>query len=422
MNILVINLHSSLNAGDDVLTRVSLNLLQHNFPRSKITLAMNDPHSYAGSGVTIGSFKTWVLADSIYKKLIGYFALFASLFAALLYRFSGRKTFYLIPIQFRPLLEAYFEADIVVSSAGNFLFSGGRLGIAFLMSVGAMAYAVLLDKPLYSMPQTFGPLRFAWERWLLGWIARRMRLVFVRDPISKKLLTSVNGWHSGCKLVPDVAFLFPGGEQSEGERLLNSAVSKLDNPKLGVTLINWQAQNLQFKGQAKYETAVAEAIRVFIEQTNGQVFLFSQVRGPSWAEDDRVPARRVHVLLVDLHDRVVLIEEEQVTADSLKAAYGLMDIFIGTRLHSNIFALSAGTPAVMIQYQYKTRGIVEMLGLEKWVIEIEAITASNLSETLMSLWEQRHVVTHEINLAITKTTKQIEEIGVLIAADFKSLP
>ncbi len=293
--------------------------------------------------------------------------------------------------------------------------------MAFLMSVGAMAYAVLLGKPLYSMPQTLGPIRFPWEGWLLGWIARRMRLVFVRDPITMKLLQSVKGWHDGCMLVPDVAFLFLGGEQAHGQKVLNSAVSQLYTPKLGVTLINWQAQNLQFKGQTRYETAVGTAIRTFIEQTHGQVFLFSQVRGPSKAEDDRVPAQRVHDMLADLENHVVLIEEEQITADSLKAAYGLMDIFMGTRLHSNIFALTAGIPAIMIQYQYKTRGVVEMLGLEKWVIDIDAVTVANLSEKLMSLWGQRQTVQHEINQAITKTVKQIEQVGVLIAADFKTL-
>lgn len=422
MKILVINLHSSLNAGDDVLTRVSVSLLQCSFPDAQIILAMNDPQSYFGPEVTIGSFKTWVQPGiDLGERVTGLFALATSFFYALLYRLFGVKTYFFIPSRFRTLLNAYLEADVVVSSAGNFLFSSGRFGIAFLMSIGAMAYAIFLNKPLYSMPQTFGPIRFPWEGWLLGWIARRMRLVFVRDPISMELLQSVKGWHKGCKLVPDVAFLFSGGERTEGQRVLDMAVSQLYTPRLGVTLINWQAQNLHFKAQEKYETAVAAAIRTFIEQTKGQAFLFSQVRGPSLAEDDRVPARRVHDMLIDMESHVVLIEEEQVTADSLKAAYGLMDIFIGTRLHSNIFALSAGTPAIMIQYQYKTRGVVEMLGLEKWVIEIDAVTALNLSEKLMSLWDQRHTVKQEIDQAIAETVKQIEQVGILMAVDFKTL-
>jgi colanic acid/amylovoran biosynthesis protein len=422
MKILIVNLHSSLNAGDDVLTRVSIDLLRQNFPDAQITLAMNDPDSFHGPERAIGSFTSWVKSqDSVGRTVLGLIGFLMSFFSAVLYRFLGRKTFWSIPNRFRALLTAYFEADIVVSSAGNFLFSGGRFGVAFLMGIGTMAYAILLGKPLYSMPQTIGPIRFAWEGWLLRWVVRRMRLVFVRDPISMKLLQAVNGWHERCYLVPDVAFLFLGGTSGEGQQVLDTAVTQPYAPRLGVTLINWQAQNHQFHRQKAYETAVSSAIRTFVEKTNGQAILFSQVRGPSPAEDDRVPARRVHDMLADLASQVVFIEQEDVTADSLKAAYGLMDIFIGTRLHSNIFALTAGTPPIMIQYQYKTRGVVEMLGLEAWVLEINEVTEANLTEKLMSLWQKRQIVKIEIDQAVTKMVQQITQVGKRIAADYRTL-
>ncbi len=41
-----------------------------------------------------------------------------------------------------------------------------------------------------------------------------------------------------------------------------------------------------------------------------------------------------------------------------------MDLFLGTRLHSNIFALVAGVPVVAVAYQYKTFGLMEMIGLK----------------------------------------------------------
>ena len=423
MKILIVNLHSSLNAGDDVLTRVSIDLLQQNFPTAQIMLAMNDPDSWPNPEVVVGSFVSWLKPNGAFGKgsLIGFVALSFTVFAALFYRAFRIKVFSILPNRFYPLVKAYDEADLVVSSAGNFLYSSGRFSFAFLMNIFVLAYAVLLKKPLYMLPQTLGPLRHRWEGWLLGLIARRMRRVFVRDPISMRLLQKVNGWHDRCQLVPDVAFIFPGGTPSEGHALLDIANAQPVSPRLGVTLINWQAQNPQFKRQEAYETAVATAIRTFIKQTGGQAILFSQVRGPSPAEDDRVPARRVANTLADLGSRVVLIEEANVTAEALKAAYGLMDIFIGTRLHSNIFALTAGTPAVMLQYQYKTRGVVEIMGLEDWVIDINEVNESNLSEKLVGLWIEREVVKRRIHQAVQETIQQIEQVGVLIAADYEAI-
>lgn len=423
MKILIVNLHSSLNAGDDVLTRVSVDLLHKNFPTAQISFAMNDPASCPDPEMAVGSFITWLKPDGAFGKgtLFGFGALGFSCLAALLYRLLGLKIFSLLPHRFSKLLKAYDEADIVISSAGNFLYSSGRFGFAFLLNSFVLIYALLLGKPLYALPQTLGPIKHRWEGWLLGWIARRMRWLFVRDPISMRLLESVRGWHERCRLVPDVAFLFAGGEQAEGQALLAKAGAQPYAPRLGVTLINWQAQNVQFKRQAAYETAVATAIRTFIHKTNGQAILFSQVRGPTLAEDDRVPARRVHAMLADLNNQVVLIEEANVTADSLKAAYGLMDIFMGTRLHSNIFALAAGTPAVMLQYQYKTRGVVETMDLTEWVIDINDVNEEKLSEKLLKLWNERAAAKKKIEEAVKETVKEIEQVGSIIAADYEAM-
>lgn len=422
MNILIVNLHSSLNAGDDVLTRVSIDLLHRNFPNAHIKLAMNDPDSFADSKVAIGSFVTWVKPQGTFGKgsISGFLALGFSFFAAIVYRLVRIPIFKILPKRFHPLLNAYTEADLIVSSAGNFFYSSGRFSFAFLISIAVILFAVILKKPLYTMPQTLGPLNHRWENWLLGWTVRKIRLFFVRDPISMRLLQQVQSWHEGCHLVPDIAFLFTGDSDAGEKILLDIASIPPHTPKLGVTLINWQAQNHRFHRQDVYETAVAVAIRTFIKETAGQVVLFSQVRGPSIAEDDRIPAQRVYAMLPDLRQHILLIEEENVTPDTLKAAYSLMDIFIGTRLHSNIFALTSGIPAIMLQYQYKTRGVVEMLGLEKWVIDINEVTDSHLSTQLMSLWAQRQAVKKEVQHAVTETTDQIEHIGTMIATDYKT--
>ena len=60
MNILIVNLHSSHNAGDAVLTRVSVQQLKDSFPDPTIILSMNDPDSYEGVEATVGSFVSWL--------------------------------------------------------------------------------------------------------------------------------------------------------------------------------------------------------------------------------------------------------------------------------------------------------------------------------------------------------------------------
>lgn len=421
MKILIINLHSSHNAGDDVLTRVTVSQLQKAFVTPELILAMNDPASYDGVGKTVGSFMTWFKVDkkghASWKILAIPWLLSLSMLTAVLYRLFGLHIIGWGMPSHQDLLRAYLEADLVISSAGNFLYSSGR-GISLLITLFTIKFAMLVGKPVYMMPQTVGPLIHRWERAITAAVLRDMRLCFVRDPISKLELIKMKIWSERCFLVPDMAFIFPK-VLAHDEVLAAAGIDiERNRPLLGVTLINWAAQNKEFNLQEQYETAVAAAIRHFVQTYNGSVVLFAQVRGPTWAEDDLVPAQSVKETVRELGGKVVLIEES-ISAEQLKAAYGQMDLFIGTRLHSNIFALSESVPAIMIQYQYKTRGIAKMLDLEEWVINIETVRPSILIKKLDHLIEQKEALRQKITRNIVEIKQQATQVCRQIAVDFE---
>lgn len=414
MKILVVNLHSSANAGDDALTRETVRQLQEAFPGASLTLAMNDPDSYHGPATTVGSFMTWFRQRGRWRWTSPFLFLL-SLKLLLFHRITGPAVLRLAPGRYHPLLRAYCESDLVVSSAGNFLYSSGLVGLPFFIAIYTMASALLAGKRLYNMPQTVGPLRRRWEKWLVRFIVGRMPLFLVRDAISQQQLQQIGAWHAGCRLAPDLAFALRPAPSARGEGLLRrSGIDPGERPLLGVTLINWGVQARHFRGQEAYENAVAAAVRAFVTRHSGRSVLFAQVRGPAPADDDVIPARRVHALLADLGDAVALVEEEATTAD-LKAAYGRMDLFLGTRLHSNIFALTEYVPAVTIQYQPKTRGVMRMLGLEEWVIPIEEVTEEELRALLDRLWNERQALRAALPRRLDPIVAEARRTGQLIA-------
>jgi len=61
IKVLILNIHSDRNAGDFALSRVTIQQLQANLSACEITLCMNDPQSYEGEFIALGSFFTWVL-------------------------------------------------------------------------------------------------------------------------------------------------------------------------------------------------------------------------------------------------------------------------------------------------------------------------------------------------------------------------
>jgi colanic acid/amylovoran biosynthesis protein len=302
------------------------------------------------------------------------------------------------------LVRAYFEADVVVSCPGNFIYSRSYLaGLPILMPLFTIIYAWFVGKPIYILPQTLGPLVRRWEHILLKWVLQKIHIILVRDLTSVELLERMSLRHSRCYLVSDLAFEFPGVSSDQAFLLLERyGIDKSQHrPLLGVTLIDWGAQNPAFRAQQVYEQGVAETILTFVEEQKGYVVIFPQVCGPKQADDDRIPARRVHEQLVGTvaFDRVKVIDEEYPAA-LLKATYGQMDLFLGSRLHSNIFAMAEGIPVIAIAYQSKTAGVMRMLGLEEWVIDIEQVDSKRLPKLYRSIWNRQQEVRVQVQAAV----------------------
>jgi colanic acid/amylovoran biosynthesis protein len=241
----------------------------------------------------------------------------------------------------------------------------------------------------------------------------------VREPISLRQLKAWGLPNDSCHLLPDPAFSYRSAPDSSAREWLRThGIDPEDNvPLLGMTVINWEAQNPLFERQARYEAACAETARLFVERYRGRIVLFPQVLGPLPSQDDRVPARRIADRLSEFGSSVLLIEEP-ISPDLLKSIYGLMSLFIGTRMHSNIFALSEGVPVVAIGYQPKTLGILEMLGLDKWAIGIHKVTPQSLAKKLTDLWEQQEDVRAHLQRVIPTLVEQASRGGAIIAADF----
>jgi colanic acid/amylovoran biosynthesis protein len=417
-NILMINVHSSSNAGDAALALVAVEQLQQHFPGYTVRLSMDDPDSHSGQEQALSSFFTWVKKGSKWYWVNLAWLLPATMLPALTHRLLGTPCFAFTPKRWRSLLRAYMDADLIVSKPGGFLYSSGR-GLSLIVSLYTLWLATLVGKPLYILPQSIGPFPRKWERTLVGAVLAQARIIMVREEISLAQLRACGLPAGKSHVLPDLAFAFTGDDAETAATWLNGLGIAVDQklPYLGMTIINWGANNLRFGRQAEYEAACAAAIRHFVLRWGGKVLLFPQVWGPLPNQDDRVPARRVAESLADLGDAVVAVDSP-VAPGLLRSAYQFMDLFIGTRMHSNIFALSAGVPVIGIGYLPKTQGITQMLGLGEWTVGIDEVTAERLVNMLEDLWSMRDQVRAHLGEVIPTLVADAGKAGELVASDF----
>jgi colanic acid/amylovoran biosynthesis protein len=229
------------------------------------------------------------------------------------------------------------------------------------------------------------------------------------------------------RLLPDLGFAFHGGgsggiSSSEVDGWFDSLSIARDRrqPLLGVTVIDWGAQNRSFISQSSYEGSIAAAIRHYVQKYNGVVLLLPQCIGPSPTEDDRLPARRVASLVADLGHSVLMIDR-QPGPGLLKLIFGELDMLIGTRMHSNIFAISQNVPVIAVGYLHKTQGIAEMVGIDGWVLDIQTIREELLIQAIDRLWVEREAVRSHLAQIIPAIIQDSRLAGKLIAVDYASI-
>jgi colanic acid/amylovoran biosynthesis protein len=85
---------------------------------------------------------------------------------------------------------------------------------------------------------------------------------------------------------------------------------------------------------------------------------------------------------------------------------------------TRIFALTHHVPVVAIAYQMKTVGVMRALGLEPFVIDIEAVTGENLAAAMEAAWQERVALRRALAVRVATLQTEALHAGQLIAADF----
>ena len=109
---------------------------------------------------------------------------------------------------------------------------------------------------------------------------------------------------------------------------------------------------------------------------------------PGPITDDRTAIGEIY-LKVKNKSRVSVITGEY-SPQELKAIIGLCDLFVGARMHATIASTSMLVPTVGLAYSPKMYGIIgEMLGQQKYIVDIKNINYDKLLNTILEAWENQ---------------------------------
>lgn len=196
-------------------------------------------------------------------------------------------------------------------------------------------------KPYYLLPQTYGSYKFPFVNWSIGLI-KKATLAYARDENTAREVGPF------VKVTSDMAFGLP----------YDSSVFSFYNKKkfgINVSSLLWDDNKRQrFDLTVDYHQFYLGLIDYLINETDYEVHLIPHVVDIDNYDAPENDYRVCSLLKKRYHDSgAVVLAPPFKTPIEAKSYISNMDIFIGSRMHATIGAISSGVVTIPFSYAYK---------------------------------------------------------------------
>lgn len=264
------------------------------------------------------------------------------------------------------------------------IFGGGSL-IQDVTSLRSLAYYLWiiyytksLKKPVMIYANGFGPVRTRTGKFLTRLVLNRTDLITLRDRESMEELKSIGVKPDLISVTADPAFIIDAGSLDfpDGDRLLDEAgVPPHEGPRVLLCVRPWKEGN--------HIEAVAKAAVRLTDDLNCQVIFLPF----HYAQDNLLGPK-----LYELSGRRIFCLGQKYAPNQILSIYSKVDLVLGMRLHSLIFAVIQAIPAVALVYDPKVESFSNLTGIPSAGC-VTAITSDQIVESVT------HALTNRSELA-----------------------
>ncbi len=378
MKILITHFYTRDNRGDAAILSALLLELNRVFGEQHISIVTMEDIDKRKTFEGYSTIKSLISQATLHKGRItrwfvmAYFIIIPLMWC-MVYRLLKIKMNFLLTKDLYKLLNSISQSDLIILVGGGYLRGAGGLGddINYLFIIYPILLEKLLNKTIVLHAQSIGPFGDRFQKFISGWVLKKVDLIITREEISTKLLENMQIPLAKIKRSVDAGFLFKTNIKTDLKKYgINSSRKK----SVGITVARKWLNNKNL--QHAYESEIAKFADYVISKKKLNVIFIPQVTSQLFDDDDRSVAKRIIVKMKE--KSFVWGIEQEMSHYEIKSFYANMNYIVGTRFHSVIFSLTSYVPAVAIEYEHKTRGIMKDLDLTDWVIKLEDLTAERL--------------------------------------------
>ena len=269
------------------------------------------------------------------------------------------------------LWRAVRGCDMVLDISAGDSFADIYGGKRFLKNITSKAVVLAAGRPLILSPQTIGPFKAPWTKWLAFKAMRKATARFARDRISIEILKKA-GFQDPVDLASDVALKLPFDRPPPRE----DGITRIGLNVSGLLMNGGYTRSNMFGLTADYPALIHRLVNTFATREGCELHLIAHVISDRHEVEDDY--RACKVLAQSARGRIVLAPRFESPSEAKSYIAG-MDFFMGARMHACIAALSSGVPVVPMAYSRKFAGLFGALGYDHTVDctteSVEAIEA-----------------------------------------------
>jgi len=418
-NILIINTNCSWNKGSAAQVISTTKTLRRFIPDANFTMISGSPeldfrlckrHNIKVVGFSRKSIFTSSRARA--RRLFRLLELSFYLLRCALWSFLCKIGLNTSNLLDEKILREYFKSDLILDLSGDTL---SDKNIYSIFSISRILIGLFLKKKIAIYSQSIGPFNTITMP-LARLCLNKADLIVVRENVTKNYLKDMGFTSTSLYLAAEIAFLLESAPPKQVHEIFlkeNVNVNKRNGPLIGIGTSELIYNALKSEKNA-YVTLMARIADYLVEKLNAQVVFISHVIiSPKYGHpDDRFVAKEIYQLARN-RSRIRLIKGDY-SPEEIKGVIGKCDLFIGTRMHSNVASTSMHVPTIALAWSHKYYGIMKMLELEKYVCDVKTITYNELVSKINAAWYNRAEIRKNLASKTAELEKSALDSGRLI--------
>lgn len=424
--IIILDLISEKNRGDAAIQVGLLKILRRSYPGATFTLVstiganqypdllQEYDHSLPnGESICGGLIPTYYPL----KKKAGMVPLFEIknalgvisrllILAAIKLKFPVQLVKFFLSSKYHQVFDRIIEADLVVIKGRNYRQrkSEGLEIFRVITKIIMILFCAQLKKRIFLIGVSAWEQRSELATRILANAFKSCKLVTVRERSSLETVQNMAArYHFDTPLlIPDLSF---ATFESRSEIIRSREdFPATDIPlRIGLTLLDWKTDELLIR--IKYLESISQCIAHF-SQRGAKFIVIPQVI-IKWDESSDAIER-----LCSEHEKNIIVIKDDLNEGELLRAYAALDMLLGTRMHSAIFAAAVNTPFVAIANDSGAKwSIIEDLGYKNYLIDYRDVTAQTLIDKINDCWRNKNDLVYYAGHVVEKNATELQVFG-----------